>query len=317
MGHGDRLDAHVGQTRHPRFDRAVQPAARLPHHQRAVPAGPVGHFGVVADHGDGQRGRRRHHLFGHPADQGLAGIVGKGGAEPSLGLGEGLDRDEDGPLAQQRCRGRDRRPCSHRQRALRCRGSPRQCTGPPVPPTGRAPPDSPPVARPRSGHDTGRRRLGRWPAGLQSSSAPGRGEPRWPPCWPTRLPTTLWARSSELAEDIGDKRENARYLPGVAPARRVDRHGVDGRGGGRRRGVFMAVPSHGFRAVLEAMAPRWCRPGRRWSAWPRASRAGPTCGCRRSSPRCCPAIPAGALSGPEPGPRGGRGPAGRQPGGPA
>lgn len=71
---------------------------------------------------------------------------------------------------------------------------------------------------------------------------------------PDRL-VTLWARSPELAASIRETRENARYLPGVLLPGTVRvtsalRHAV-----ATADVVLVAVPSHGFRAVLEEMAP--------------------------------------------------------------
>jgi glycerol-3-phosphate dehydrogenase (NAD(P)+) len=68
-------------------------------------------------------------------------------------------------------------------------------------------------------------------------------------------PASLWVRSPELATAVHQTRENAKYLPGVglpeglvvtsSLAEALDGAGV----------VFMAVPSHGFRAVLSEAAP--------------------------------------------------------------
>jgi len=71
----------------------------------------------------------------------------------------------------------------------------------------------------------------------------------------SKVPTMLWARSEELARAINRDHENARYLPGIclpdaltATASLVEAlAGVDV--------VLVAVPSHGFRGVLEKMAP--------------------------------------------------------------
>ncbi|HTT86745.1 MAG TPA: NAD(P)H-dependent glycerol-3-phosphate dehydrogenase [Acidimicrobiales bacterium] len=69
------------------------------------------------------------------------------------------------------------------------------------------------------------------------------------------VPTTLWARRGELGATIDAVHENPDYLPGVALPAALRATGsleqaVDGAGL-----VVMAVPSHGFRAVLEALAP--------------------------------------------------------------
>ncbi|HEX4082094.1 MAG TPA: NAD(P)-binding domain-containing protein, partial [Acidimicrobiales bacterium] len=70
-----------------------------------------------------------------------------------------------------------------------------------------------------------------------------------------RGPTALWARSPELADAIASDHENARYLPGIELPRLLRptasmADAVDG-----ASIVLVAVPSHGFRGVLEAMAP--------------------------------------------------------------
>jgi glycerol-3-phosphate dehydrogenase (NAD(P)+) len=68
-------------------------------------------------------------------------------------------------------------------------------------------------------------------------------------------PTALWVRSPELAATITTTRQNATYLPDitlpeglVATASLAE--AVEG-----ASVVFMAVPSHGFRAVLREMVP--------------------------------------------------------------
>jgi glycerol-3-phosphate dehydrogenase (NAD(P)+) len=68
-------------------------------------------------------------------------------------------------------------------------------------------------------------------------------------------PTSLWARSSDLAASMHETRENATYLPGfrIPDGLRVTsslEEALEGAGI-----VFMAVPSHGFRTVLTAMEP--------------------------------------------------------------
>ena len=68
-------------------------------------------------------------------------------------------------------------------------------------------------------------------------------------------PVTLWARSAELASSITRTRENATYLPGIALPEGLSataslEEALAGAGV-----VFMAVPSHGFRAVLENLRP--------------------------------------------------------------
>ena len=70
-----------------------------------------------------------------------------------------------------------------------------------------------------------------------------------------RVPTVLWARRPELADAMQRERRNAGYLPELAFPAGLRATGdladaVDGAGV-----VVMAVPSHGFRAVLGAAAP--------------------------------------------------------------
>jgi glycerol-3-phosphate dehydrogenase (NAD(P)+) len=68
-------------------------------------------------------------------------------------------------------------------------------------------------------------------------------------------PVSLWVRSPQLAASIEESRENATYLPGVAlpigltATSSLEEAMVDA------RVVFMAVPSHGFRAVLNDLKP--------------------------------------------------------------
>jgi glycerol-3-phosphate dehydrogenase (NAD(P)+) len=68
-------------------------------------------------------------------------------------------------------------------------------------------------------------------------------------------PASLWARSSELATSMREEGENASYLPGIRlPAELGVTASLEEALAGARV-VFMAVPSHGFRAVLKDMAP--------------------------------------------------------------
>ena len=68
-------------------------------------------------------------------------------------------------------------------------------------------------------------------------------------------PASLWARAPELAASMTSTRQNETYLPGV---RIPDGLTVTSSLAEALEGVsivFMAVPSHGFRAVLAAMQP--------------------------------------------------------------
>jgi glycerol-3-phosphate dehydrogenase (NAD(P)+) len=68
-------------------------------------------------------------------------------------------------------------------------------------------------------------------------------------------PTTLWARSPELAEVLVTTRENRVYLPGVLLPPSLRATASLDAAVAHAEVVLVAVPSHGFRAVLETMAP--------------------------------------------------------------
>jgi glycerol-3-phosphate dehydrogenase (NAD(P)+) len=69
------------------------------------------------------------------------------------------------------------------------------------------------------------------------------------------VPTVLWARRPELADAVNARHENADYLPGVAlPGHLRATASLDEAVSGASI-VVMAIPSHGFRAVLESLAP--------------------------------------------------------------
>jgi glycerol-3-phosphate dehydrogenase (NAD(P)+) len=69
-----------------------------------------------------------------------------------------------------------------------------------------------------------------------------------------RVPTSLWSRDHELAQSINRERQNARYLPGVElPPLIRGTADLDGACGDADV-IVMAVPSHGFRAVLSRAA---------------------------------------------------------------
>jgi len=68
-------------------------------------------------------------------------------------------------------------------------------------------------------------------------------------------PASLWVRSPDLASSITQTGENQAYLPGVRlPADLVVTSSLEEALAGAGV-VFMAVPSHGFRSVLEDLAP--------------------------------------------------------------
>jgi glycerol-3-phosphate dehydrogenase (NAD(P)+) len=68
-------------------------------------------------------------------------------------------------------------------------------------------------------------------------------------------PTVIWARREELAREIDERHTNEPYLPGLAlhPALRATASLEEA--AATADVLVMAVPSHGFRAVLEQLAP--------------------------------------------------------------
>jgi glycerol-3-phosphate dehydrogenase (NAD(P)+) len=68
-------------------------------------------------------------------------------------------------------------------------------------------------------------------------------------------PTTLWARAPGLAAAIAASRCNERYLPGVELPEGVEVTSSLGAALTGATFAFMAVPSHGFRAVLREARP--------------------------------------------------------------
>jgi glycerol-3-phosphate dehydrogenase (NAD(P)+) len=69
------------------------------------------------------------------------------------------------------------------------------------------------------------------------------------------FPTALWARSPELASSIERTRENETYLAGVHLPEALQATSSLAEAVSGASVVFMAVPSHGFRAVLSDLAP--------------------------------------------------------------
>jgi glycerol-3-phosphate dehydrogenase (NAD(P)+) len=68
-------------------------------------------------------------------------------------------------------------------------------------------------------------------------------------------PTLLWARQATLAEEITTDRRNSRYLADYELPPSLGATGDLEQAVGGADVVVMAVPSHGFRAVLEKAAP--------------------------------------------------------------
>jgi glycerol-3-phosphate dehydrogenase (NAD(P)+) len=70
-----------------------------------------------------------------------------------------------------------------------------------------------------------------------------------------RTPTLLWARSPDLVAAINETHQNERYLPGIALPAGLRATSDLAEVGADIAMVLVAVPSHGFRAVLEQLAP--------------------------------------------------------------
>jgi glycerol-3-phosphate dehydrogenase (NAD(P)+) len=71
----------------------------------------------------------------------------------------------------------------------------------------------------------------------------------------SNTPTILWARSPELAETLRTDHRNQGYLPDVALPDGLEATADLARAADGAELVIMAVPSHGFRAVLADLAP--------------------------------------------------------------
>src|SRR5581483_3801487 len=70
-----------------------------------------------------------------------------------------------------------------------------------------------------------------------------------------RNPTTLWARSADVAAAVTEKHENPSYLAGFAlPESRRATSDLE-EAVAAAEVLVVGVPSHGFRAVLEQAAP--------------------------------------------------------------
>ncbi len=110
-------------------------------------------------------------------------------------------------------------------------------------------------------------------------------------------PTRLWARSDELARAMGQSRENERYLPGmrfpdalaVTSSLAVVAEDADV--------ILMAVPSHGFRAVLEQLVP-FLRPGAAVVSLAKGIEQGSDLRMSEIVAEVAPGHPAGVLTGP-------------------
>jgi glycerol-3-phosphate dehydrogenase (NAD(P)+) len=70
-----------------------------------------------------------------------------------------------------------------------------------------------------------------------------------------KVSTTLWARRAELAEEIRTRHTNSVYLPGHQLDERLRATSSLEEAASQADVMVMAVPSHGFRAVLQQTSP--------------------------------------------------------------
>jgi glycerol-3-phosphate dehydrogenase (NAD(P)+) len=110
-------------------------------------------------------------------------------------------------------------------------------------------------------------------------------------------PTMLWSRSPDLAASITAEHENQRYLPGVPLPAALVATGSMAEAIGDAEIVLVAVPSHGFRAVLQNMAPHLPR-GAAVISLAKGIEGGTNLRMSEIVAEVLPAHPAGALSGP-------------------
>jgi glycerol-3-phosphate dehydrogenase (NAD(P)+) len=110
-------------------------------------------------------------------------------------------------------------------------------------------------------------------------------------------PITLWARTAELAGRLRRDRENARYLPGVPLPAAVQPTASLTDAVSAAELVLVAVPSHGFRAVLETMAPA-LPAGAAVVSLAKGIEAGSNLRMSQLIEQVLPGHPAGVLSGP-------------------
>jgi glycerol-3-phosphate dehydrogenase (NAD(P)+) len=113
----------------------------------------------------------------------------------------------------------------------------------------------------------------------------------------TRTDTVLWARSPELVSTMADRRENPRYLPGLAfpDGLRPTDDLADVADGAEV--VLMAVPSHGFRDVLRDLAPHLV-PGAAVVSLAKGIEVGSNLRMSEVVAEVVPGAPAGVLTGP-------------------
>jgi glycerol-3-phosphate dehydrogenase (NAD(P)+) len=68
-------------------------------------------------------------------------------------------------------------------------------------------------------------------------------------------PTTLWGRDAERVRAIGERHENARYLPGVALPESLRTTGDIAAAVAGAQWILVVTPSHAFNETLRALAP--------------------------------------------------------------
>jgi len=112
-----------------------------------------------------------------------------------------------------------------------------------------------------------------------------------------KVPTMLWARSGALADVINRDHENPRYLPGARLPDALTATGSMAEAVAGADVVLVAVPSHGFRGVLEKMAPSLPR-GAAVVSLAKGIEAGSNLRMSEIIVEVLPGHPAGALSGP-------------------
>jgi glycerol-3-phosphate dehydrogenase (NAD(P)+) len=112
-----------------------------------------------------------------------------------------------------------------------------------------------------------------------------------------RRTVTLWARSEALADALSRSGENARYLPGVTLPRAVRTTSSLADAVRTAEIVLVAVPSHGFRGVLEQMAP-WLPSGAAIVSLAKGIEAGTSLRMSELVAEVLPGHPVGVVSGP-------------------
>src|SRR5579862_6983489 len=110
-------------------------------------------------------------------------------------------------------------------------------------------------------------------------------------------PTVLWARRAALAEELTRHHVNPDYLPGVALPAELDATASLEEAVAGSELVIMAVPSHGFRTVLEELA-RSIAPGVPVLSLAKGLEQGTHLRMTQVVAEVAPGHPAGVLSGP-------------------